>query len=70
MKDFYFFIRNTKNNHSSASGWWENTKSGFKGDATNFSEEILLFRENQTLILKRRLQNLSKREISNHKLSR
>ena len=32
-----FFIKNTKNNHSSASDWWENTKSSFK-DVRAFSE--------------------------------
>ena len=32
-----FFIKNTKNNHSSASDWWENTKSNFK-DVRAFSE--------------------------------
>ena len=31
--DFSFFIKNTKHNHSSASDWWENTKSSFKEDA-------------------------------------
>ena len=35
--DFYFFIKNTKHNHSSASDLWENTKSSFK-DARTFSE--------------------------------
>ena len=33
----FFFIKNTKNNHSSASDWWENTKSSFK-DVRAFSE--------------------------------
>ena len=36
--DFSFFIKNTKHNHSSASDWWENTKSSFKEDAKTFSE--------------------------------
>ena len=36
--DFSFFIKNTKHNHSSASGWWENTKSSFKEDTRTFSE--------------------------------
>ena len=36
--DFSFFIKNTKHNHSSASGWWENTKSSFKEDARTFPE--------------------------------
>ena len=37
--DFSFFIKNTKHNHSSASDWWENTKSSFKEDARTFSEK-------------------------------
>ena len=37
-KTFLLFIKNTKHNHTSASDWWENTKSSFKEDATNFSE--------------------------------
>ena len=35
---FSFFIKNTKHNHTSASDWWENTKSSFKEDARTFSE--------------------------------
>ena len=38
--DFSFFIKNTKHNHSSASDWWENTKSSFKEDARTFSENL------------------------------
>ena len=37
--DFSFFIKNTRYNHSLASGWWENTKSSFKEDARTFSEK-------------------------------
>ena len=36
--DFYFFIKNTKHNHSSASDLWENTKSSFKENGRTFSE--------------------------------
>ena len=37
-RDFSFFIKNTKHNHSSASDWWESTKSSFKEDDGTFSE--------------------------------
>ena len=36
--DFPFGIKNTKHNHSSASEWWENSKSSFKEDVRTFSE--------------------------------
>ena len=36
--EFAFFIKNTKNNHSSASDWWRNTKSSFKENARTFSK--------------------------------
>ena len=32
-QNLLFFINNTKNNHSSASDFWENTKSSFKENA-------------------------------------
>ena len=32
-----FLMKNTKNNHSSTSDWWENTKSSFK-DFRTFSD--------------------------------
>ena len=32
-----FLMENTKNNHSSTSDWWENTKSSFK-DFRTFSD--------------------------------
>ena len=32
-QNLVFFINNTKNNHSSASDFWENTKSSFKENA-------------------------------------
>ena len=38
--DFSFIIKNTKHNHSSASDWWENTKSSFKEDARTFFENL------------------------------
>ena len=36
LLNFFFFLRNTKSNHSSAIDWWENTKSSLKGDARTF----------------------------------
>ena len=36
--DFSFFIKNAKYINSSASDWWENTKSSFKEGARTFSE--------------------------------
>ena len=35
---FAFLLKAQKNNHSSASDWWENTKSAFKENARTFSE--------------------------------
>ena len=34
----HFLIKTQKINHSSASDWWENTKSSFKENARNFSK--------------------------------
>ena len=40
--EFTFFIRNTKNNHSSASDWWENTFS-LKENARTLSKQDELY---------------------------
>ena len=37
-KDFYFFIKKPKNNHSSARDWWEYTKTRFKENDKMFSK--------------------------------
>ena len=47
-----FFIKNTKNNHSSASDWWEYTKYCFKENAKIFSKKSTT----QDLVLKRLLE--------------
>ena len=47
LLNFFFFLTNTKNNHSSAIDWWENTKSSLKDDARTFSENSYFFKENQ-----------------------
>ena len=47
-----FFIKNTKNNHSSASDWWEYTKHCFKENAKILSKKSTT----QDLVLKRMLE--------------
>ena len=36
LQRLFFFVKNTKHNHSSANDWRENTKSNFKEDARTF----------------------------------
>ena len=48
----FFFIKNTKNNHSSASDWWEYTKCCFKENAKVLSKDPTT----QELVLKRMLE--------------
>ena len=45
FKGFCFFVSNRKNNHSSVSDWWENTKSRFKEDTRFFSGNIYFFKK-------------------------
>ena len=62
------FFSNTKNNHSSASDWWENTKSSFK-DVRTFSENSRKYwklerktytkKENFKLEIKPMIENLN-----------
>ena len=53
-----FFIKDTKNNHSSASDWWEYTKYRFKENAKVLSknstaqENITISRKNLLFLLK------------------
>ena len=47
-----FFIKNTKNNHSSASDWWEYTKHCLKENAKILSKKSTT----QDLVLKRMLE--------------
>ena len=37
-QNLLFLLKTQKNNHSSASDWWENTKSSFKENARTFSK--------------------------------
>ena len=49
---FFFVIKNTENNHSSASDWWKYTKSHFKENAmilsknSTIQENITISRQN------------------------
>ena len=55
----FFLIKDVrKNNHSSASDWWENTKSSFKENTRTFSKNSTT----QENIRISRLQNLYKKE--------
>ena len=47
-----FFIKNTKSNHSTASGWWEYNKYCFKENAMIPSKNSIT----QDLVLKRMLE--------------
>ena len=64
-KNFHFFIKNTKKNHSSASDWWENTKSSFKENSKNstIQENIRILR------LKEDCKPYTKKKNSNQKLN-
>ena len=48
-KTFLFFIKNAKNNHSSASDWWKYTKCCFKDNAKIFSKNSTT-QENITIL--------------------
>ena len=62
---FFFLLKTQKNNHSSASDWWEYTKSSFTENAKIFSknsttqENITISRQNLLLLLKTRKNNQS-----------
>ena len=49
-----FFIKNTKNNYSTASGWWEYTKHCFKENAKILSKNSAI-QENITISRKKML---------------
>ena len=54
-----FLLKAQKNNHPSASDWWENTKSAFKENARTFSENSTT---EENIRIPRRQQKRCKRE--------
>ena len=61
-KNLFFLLKTLKNNYSSASDWWENTRSSFKENTRTFSKNSphkVNFRISR---LKKRLWNLYKEE--------
>ena len=67
--EFDFLIKNTKNNHSSASDWWENTKCSFKGNAINFSKNFTTQENIRIPRLKEDCKTYIKKKTSNQKLN-
>ena len=63
-----FFIKNAKNNHSSGSDWWENTKSSFKENARTFSRNSTTQENIRTLRLEEDFKTYTKKKTSNQKL--
>ena len=57
-RNLIFFIKNPRNNHSSASGWWEYTKSCFKGNARAFPKNATNQENIRVLRLKKRTTKL------------
>ena len=57
-RNLIFFIKNPRNNHSSASGWWEYTKSCFKGNARAFPKNATNQENSRVLRLKKRTTKL------------
>ena len=39
-QNLFFLLKTQKNNHSSSSDWWENTKPSFKKNARTFSKNF------------------------------
>ena len=70
-KEFAFLLKAKKNNHSSASDWWEYVKSCFKESARTFSKNSTT-QENITVEKKKVEKNYEAdtiKEISNQKLN-
>ena len=64
-----FLLKTQKNNHSSASEWWENTKSSFKDNARTFSKNSTT-RENIKISRpKEDCKTYAKKKTSNQKLN-
>ena len=69
FQDRIVFIKNTKNNHSSASDWWENTKSSFKENARTFSKNPTNKENIRISRLKEDCKTYTKKKTSNQKLN-
>ena len=58
QRPFFFYLKIVKNDHSSASDWWECSKSSFKENAKIFSkhsttpENVTISRQNLLFLLK------------------
>ena len=68
LQRFSFFIKNTENNHSSASDWLGNTKSSFKENARTFSKNSTTQESIKILRLKEGCKTYTKKKTSKHKL--
>ena len=64
----FFLLKTQKANHSSASDWWENTKSSFKENAKTFSENSITQENIRISRLKEDCKTYTKKKSSNQKL--
>ena len=68
-QNLLFLFKSTRNNHSSASDWWENTKYSFKENARTFSKNFTNQENIRISRLKEDCKTYSKKKISNQKLN-
>ena len=67
--EFVFLLKTQKSNHSSASDWWENTKSSFKENARTFSKNSTTQENIRISRLKKDCKTYTKKKTSNQKLN-
>ena len=65
----FLILKTQKNNHSSASDWWENTKSSFKENARTFSKNSTTQESIRISRLKEDCKIYIKMKTSNQKLN-
>ena len=69
-QNFLFFLKTHKKPHSSASDWWENTKSSFKENARAFSKNSDTQENIRISRLKKNIKTYAKKKTSNQKSNR
>ena len=67
-QNLLFLLKTLKNNHSSASDWWENTKSSVKENARTFSKNFAT-QENIRISRLKDCKTHTKKKTSNQKLN-
>ena len=68
-KIFFFLLKSQKNNHSSTSDLWENTKSSFKENAGTFSKNFTTQENIRNSRLKEDCKPYTKQKTSNQRLN-